>query len=73
MKLREVAPAPDAAWLVQAALANRPDLAAYRLGVGRAQADVRLARANRLSDIYMVYQPYTFQDDRAFGFKGTYS
>ncbi|OJW18838.1 MAG: hypothetical protein BGO49_17595 [Planctomycetales bacterium 71-10] len=72
-RLREVAPVPDDAWLVQAALANRPDLAAYRLGVGRAQADVRLARANRLSDIYMVYQPYTFQDGRAFGFKGTYS
>lgn len=72
-RLREVAPVPDDAWLVQAALANRPDLAAYRLGLGRAQADVRLARANRLSDVYMVYQPYTFQDGRAFGYKGTYS
>ena len=47
--------------------------AAYRLGVQRARADVRLARADRFSDIYLVYQPYTLQGGRAFGLKGTYS
>jgi cobalt-zinc-cadmium efflux system outer membrane protein len=72
-RLREAAPVPDEAWLVQTALASRPDLVAYRLGAQRAEADVRLARANRLSDMYLVYQPYTFQDGRAFGLKGTYS
>ncbi|KAJ3048424.1 hypothetical protein HK102_012697, partial [Quaeritorhiza haematococci] len=43
-RLREVAPVPEDAWLVRTALENRPDLAAYRLGLQRAQADVRLAR-----------------------------
>jgi cobalt-zinc-cadmium efflux system outer membrane protein len=59
--------------LVAAALRSRPDLAAYRLGLERARADVRLERANRFSDVALVYQPYTFQDGRAFGLKGTYS
>lgn len=59
--------------LIQAAYQSRPDLVAYRLGLSRAQADVRLAKANRLSDIYLVYQPYTDQSGRAFGVKDTYS
>ncbi|WP_435011261.1 TolC family protein [Tundrisphaera lichenicola] len=59
--------------LVRTALASRPDLIAYRLGVSRSQADVKLARANRFSDVYLVYQPYTFQDGKAFGYKATYS
>jgi cobalt-zinc-cadmium efflux system outer membrane protein len=50
--------------LVQLALASRPDLAAYRLGVKRAEADVGLAIANRYPDVYVLYQPYTFQNDR---------
>ncbi len=62
--LRDLAPPPaggDA--LLRLAIASRPDLAAYRLGVGRAEADVKLAVANRYSDLYLMYQPYTFQDD----------
>jgi cobalt-zinc-cadmium efflux system outer membrane protein len=55
--------------LIQIALALRPDVVAYRLGVHRAEADVRLARANRLSDVYVLYQPYTFQDNTPFGLK----
>jgi cobalt-zinc-cadmium efflux system outer membrane protein len=47
--------------LVRMALAFRPDLAAFRLGIARALADVRLARANRLQDVYLLYQPYTFE------------
>ena len=35
----------------------------YRLGVSRAEADVRLARANRFSDIFVLFQPYTCQDN----------
>ena len=50
--------------LLRLALASRPDLAAYRLGVQRAEADVGLAVANRYPDLYVLYQPYTFQDDR---------
>ncbi len=59
--------------LVAHALAGRPDLAAYRLGVQRAEADVRLATANRLADVYVLYQPYTFQDNRPEGLKSPHS
>ncbi|QDV32860.1 TolC family protein [Tautonia plasticadhaerens] len=52
--------------LIRLALEARPDLLAYRLGIDRARADVDLARANAFSDIYVLYQPYTFQDNSAF-------
>jgi outer membrane protein, heavy metal efflux system len=63
-------PAPD---LIRNALEARPDLMSYRLGILRAEADVRLARANRLSDVYMLYQPYTFQNNAPFGAKSATS
>lgn len=72
-RLRENAPIPDDASLVRTALEHRPDLAAYRLGLLRAEADVRLARANRYSDVYAVYQPYTFQDGQYQGVKSARS
>ena len=62
----DTADPPDLEWLVALALASRPDLAAQRLGVGRATADARLAEANRLPDIYVLYQPLTYQDNRPF-------
>jgi outer membrane protein, heavy metal efflux system len=55
-------PARDDA-LLRLALVSRPDLVAYRLGVGRAEADVALALANRYPDLFFMYQPYTFQND----------
>jgi cobalt-zinc-cadmium efflux system outer membrane protein len=45
--------------LTALALTVRPDLMAYRLGIARAEADVKLARAQRFSDVYLLYQPYT--------------
>jgi cobalt-zinc-cadmium efflux system outer membrane protein len=36
------------------------------LGLGRAEAEVKLAVANRLSDVYLLYQPYTFQNNAPF-------
>ena len=48
---------------------SRPDLLAFRLGVERANADVRLAQANRFSDVYLLAQPYTLQDNRPYGLK----
>ena len=39
--------------LLRLALASRPDLVAYRLGVRRAEADVALAVANRYPDLYL--------------------
>ncbi len=55
--------------LIQNALDARPDLNAYRLGVARADADLKLAHAERFSDVYLLAQPYTLQDNRPFGLK----
>ena len=62
--IRDLAPPPPPSpELVSMAMQLRPDLNAYRLGVHRAHADFQLARANRLENIYVLYQPYTFQDN----------
>lgn len=68
-----VAPPPMGDDLARVAIDNRPDLTAFRLGMNRAKADVRLAKANRLNDIYVLYQPYTFQDNSPFGTKSATS
>jgi cobalt-zinc-cadmium efflux system outer membrane protein len=52
---------------------TRPDLNAFRLGVKRAESDVTLARAERLSDFYLLVQPYTFQNNAPTGQKSAYS
>jgi cobalt-zinc-cadmium efflux system outer membrane protein len=59
--------------LLNLAMANRPDLIAYRLGVKRAEADVGLAIANRYPDVYVLYQPYTFQNDQYYNAKNATS
>ncbi|SIO34231.1 outer membrane protein, cobalt-zinc-cadmium efflux system [Singulisphaera sp. GP187] len=69
--LTELAHSGDS--LIQIAMTNRPDLIGYRLGVERANSEIRLAHANRLSDVYLLAQPYTFQDNRPFGFKSPHS
>lgn len=62
--VRDTAPPPPPIdELIRIAQRYRPDLAAYRLGIGRAEAEVKLAHANRLSDVYLLYQPYTFQNN----------
>jgi len=66
-------PPPKGDPLIQAALASRPDLAAYRLGILRAEADVKLALANRYADIYVLLQPFTFQDNEPTGTKSAHS
>jgi outer membrane protein, heavy metal efflux system len=72
--LRDIRPLPvPGEELVQTALGTRPDLNAYRLGLQRAEADVVLSRANRYSDVYLLAQPYTFQDNRYQGLKSAYS
>src|SRR5262249_49346585 len=59
-------PPPPVDELIRTALECRPDIVAYRLGIARARAEVKLARANRMSDIYLLYQPFTYQDARPF-------
>jgi cobalt-zinc-cadmium efflux system outer membrane protein len=66
-------PPPPVDDLIQTALESRPDIVAFRLGVVRAESDVRLARANRWSDVYFLAQPYTFQNNQPFGLKSTSS
>jgi cobalt-zinc-cadmium efflux system outer membrane protein len=62
-------PPPPEHEMFQIALAVRPDIVSYRLGLQRAEADVRLAKANRMSDVYLLYQPYTLQNNQPFGLK----
>jgi cobalt-zinc-cadmium efflux system outer membrane protein len=69
----EGSPLPPVDELRKIALADRPDLAAYRLGLSRAHADVRLAKANAYSDVYLLWQPYTFQDNSPYGVKSATS
>lgn len=48
--------------LVQLALQMRPDVMAFRLGVERARADVRLAQAEGIDNAFVFYTPYTAVD-----------
>lgn len=62
-------PPPGGEELVQMALGARPDVIAYRLGIRRAEAEVTLAYRNRYQDVYVLFQPYTFQDNQPLGLK----
>ncbi|WP_435005644.1 TolC family protein [Tundrisphaera lichenicola] len=72
--IEDVAPPPPPGdELIRMALDSRPDLAAARLGITLAQADVKLAKAERFQDIYVLAQPYTFQNNAPFGTKSAHS
>ncbi len=49
------------------ALQCRADVLSFRLGVEAAQAAYQLARANRFHDAYLLYQPFTYQNNAPFG------
>jgi outer membrane protein, heavy metal efflux system len=59
--------------LVKRAVTHRPDLIAYKYGLRRAQADLKLAKANAYPDAYILYQPYTFQNNTYLGVPSAYS
>ena len=59
-------PPPPLAELIDLAMQSRPDLAAFRMGTTRAAADVELARRNRFSDVYVIYQPFTLQNNSPY-------
>jgi cobalt-zinc-cadmium efflux system outer membrane protein len=68
--IQDTGPAPPAEGeLVRLALSWRPDVVAYRLGIKTAEANVRLQMANRFPDVYVLYQPYTLQDNTPYGLK----
>ena len=60
---------PSSQELIALTLATRQDVMAYRLGVSRAEASVKTQLANRYQDVYVLYQPYTLQDNTPFGLK----
>jgi outer membrane protein, heavy metal efflux system len=66
-------PPPEVAELRQIALFDRPDVISFRLGISYAQAQFKLAKANAYSDVYVLWQPYTFQDNSPYGLKSQYS
>lgn len=59
--------------LTRTALDFRPDMTVQRFALDRAQNDVRLSMAERYSDVYVLYQPYTFQNNNWLGLKSAYS
>jgi cobalt-zinc-cadmium efflux system outer membrane protein len=52
--------APPVEQLVGLAVANRPDLAATRIGVRSAVANAELQRRERFPDVFALYTPYGF-------------
>ncbi len=66
LRVLEILPPPDPQ-LIPIALEWRPDLQAYRLGIARAEADVKLAHANRYADVYLTYNPFSYQNDLPLG------
>lgn len=59
-------PPPPLDEMVRIALSCRPDVVAYRLGVEVARTGLGLQKANRFQDAYLLYQPYTFQNNTPF-------
>ncbi|QDV36871.1 TolC family protein [Tautonia plasticadhaerens] len=66
-------PPPPIDPLIRQALATRPDLVAFRLGVDRARSEVKLARANRFEDVFLTYQPFTAQEGLVAGDRASYA
>lgn len=67
------APPPPEDDLIRLALSVRPDVVSYRLGIKTAESNVHLQLANRFTDVYVLYQPYTLQDNTPFGLKSPVS
>jgi cobalt-zinc-cadmium efflux system outer membrane protein len=66
--LRDTAPLPPPDdELIALAYGARPDLMAFRLGVQRARADVRLSEAEKLSDVFVLYSPWELTNNSAIG------
>jgi len=73
-RLSDIGPGPPPIdELLKLAIEYRPDLAARRLGISRAEADTQLALADRFGEAYLLYQPYTFQNLSTSGLKSATS
>ena len=72
--IRDLAPPPPPVEeLRKIALPTGPTSSHCASESTRAEADVRLAKANAFSDVYVLWQPYTFQDNSPYGLKSQYS
>jgi outer membrane protein, heavy metal efflux system len=60
-------PPPNDDELIRIALEYRPDVAAFRLGIMVAEANLQLQQANRFQDAYLLYQPFTYQNNAPYG------
>lgn len=60
-------PLPSLQELIEIAIRERPDLNAFRLGVHRAEADVRLARAEAMPEVFVLATPFGFQNNGPIG------
>jgi len=60
-------PPPPREDLLGIAQSERPDLNAFRLGVRRAQADVRLSQKERFPDAFVLYSPYEYRNNAPTG------
>ncbi|OYV84494.1 MAG: hypothetical protein B7Z73_15325 [Planctomycetia bacterium 21-64-5] len=66
--IRDTAPPPpERDELVRTALNLRPDVAAFRLGIARALADLRVNRKEVIEDVFVIYSPYQTQSNQAIG------
>ncbi|MGP0069486.1 MAG: TolC family protein [Isosphaeraceae bacterium] len=63
-------PPPPDPELIQIALSGRADVAAFRLGVEAAKASLNLAKANQFADAYLLFQPFTYQNNAPYGKDG---
>ena len=59
--------------LIRTALGIRPDLLAFKLGIRRSESDIQAAKSNAYPDVYVLYQPYTFQNNTYLGVPSAYS
>jgi cobalt-zinc-cadmium efflux system outer membrane protein len=64
---------PPEETLVYVALRHRPDLAAYRLGIERACAELTQEKAERFSDAYLLYTPFEYRDNQPVGLQSAVS
>jgi len=66
--IRDVRPLPmSREALLDRAYEARPDLLAVRMAVDRAHADEQLGKANGYPDVYLLWQPYTYQNNSYLG------
>jgi cobalt-zinc-cadmium efflux system outer membrane protein len=66
--IRDVRPLPISKEdLLERAYQSRPDMLAMKLAVERSHADVQLGKANGYPDVYLLWQPYTFQNNSYLG------